>query len=145
MLEVKDIQKLFIHLREVHPNCPPDKIPRLTTGLAKMWGKTFAGYSYQQVEDAADRRAAENRFWPDASEIKAYLPKLPERVVSGRELDASMLEAVKWIADVCTDYHRRLKEAGLPTLAEARAQGMTCAEWAELTEAVELLPDRSRA
>lgn len=135
MLEISDIQKLFTHLREVHPNCPPDKIPRLTISLAKMWAGTFAGYSYQQVEDAADRRAAENRFWPDASEIKAYLPK---RMEARQELDSSMLEAVKWVADVGADYRRRLKEAGLPTFAEARAQGMTCAEWAEMTKEVEI-------
>lgn len=131
MLTVEDIQRLFTHCREVHQNCPTDKIPKLTTGLAKMWIKAFDGYSYQQVEAAIDDRAAENRFWPQAAEVKPYLP-LP----CGRTERTGLVLSPFWLELLKRNRERkaRARAAGLPTYEEAAAQGMSLMEWCNLLD-----------
>lgn len=78
------------------------------------------------------QRARENRFFPDPSELAAYLPPIRDK---GAEKNApdGLLEAMekkrKELDDWQEEWHQELRERGLPTLREAAARGMSPGEW----------------
>ena len=77
-MQIEDIQALFGYLRVLHPNCPPDKVPKLTRTRAQEWIAAAEGYSRDQLFQAAREHAQTCRFWPDLSEILARLPPLAQ-------------------------------------------------------------------
>lgn len=137
MLETKDIQTLFGHVKELHPHCPPDKIPRLTDSVADLWIRSFQGYSLEQLLGAADAHARTCRYWPSLSEILAQLPPLSAAeqmrlAPIGPVEREHMEEAKKWLRE----WHEELHALELPTMREALESGMTLAQWnAMLSEA----------
>ena len=74
MLETKDIQSLFSYIKQLHPHCPQDKVPKLTNAVADLWIRSLDGYSIQQLYRAADAHAQKCRYWPSLSEIVKQLP-----------------------------------------------------------------------
>ena len=137
MLETKDIQTLFGHIKELHPHCPPDKIPRLTNSVADLWIRSFQGYSLEQLLRAADAHACTCRYWPSLSEIRAQLPALSAaeqmRLASIGPVERECMdESKKWQMK----WHEELHALGLPTLREAIAAGTSLTRWrAMLSEA----------
>ena len=77
-MQIEDIQALFSYLRVLHPNCPSDKVPKLTRTRAQEWIAAAEGYSRDQLFQAAREHAQSCRFWPDLSEILARLPPLAQ-------------------------------------------------------------------
>ena len=135
MIDIKDVQELFSYLMELHPNSPPDKIPRLTRSLAQTWVNATTGYTKEQLFRAAREHAHRCRFWPDLSEILAQLPKLPEgeqrRYAPPGEAERESMEKLRaWQQE----WHQELRERGLPTMREALDQGMSLAQWNALLQ-----------
>lgn len=129
-MQIEDIQALFSYLRVLHPNCPPDKVPKLTRTRAQEWIAAAEGYSRDQLFQAAREHAQSCRFWPDLSEILARLPPLAQgeklRYAPPGPLEAeSMARLRAWQEE----WHQELRERGLPTLREAAARGMSPKEW----------------
>lgn len=135
LLEVKDIQKLFSYIKELHPHCPADKVPKLTNSVANLWIRTLSGYSMEQLFRAADDHARTCRFWPSLAEITAQLPSMSESermryAGPGAVERASMERMREWQED----WHKELAEHGLPTMREALEQGLTLKEWIQMLD-----------
>lgn len=129
-MRIEDIQALFSYLRVLHPNCPPDKVPKLTRTRAQEWIAAVEGYSRDQLFQAAREHAQSCRFWPDLSEILARLPPLAQeeklRYAPPGPLEAeSMARLRAWQEE----WHRELEALGLFGLREAAARGMSPREW----------------
>ena len=129
-MQIEDIQALFSYLRVLHPNCPSDKVPKLTRTRAQEWIAAAEGYSRDQLFQAGRAHAQSCRFWPDLSEILARLPPLAQgeklRYAPPGPLEAeSMARLRAWQEE----WHRELEALGLFGLRETAARGMSPREW----------------
>lgn len=135
LLETKDIQTLFSYIKDLHPHCPPDKIPRLTNAVANLWINSLCGYSMEQLFRAADAHARSCRFWPSLSEIMAQLPSVSESermryAPPGPAATEHMKRAGEWQKE----WHDELRGHGLPSLHEAMQSGIEVAQWLKMLE-----------
>ncbi len=125
----QDVNKLFDLLEQLYQG---KKKPRDEVTVA-IWAEVLKPWSYEQVRDAVIRRSRENRFTPDPSELTAYLPKpdIYRELAAGRNAapgpaeQRNMAELKLWQQE----WHRELREKGLPNLHEALAAGMSPGEW----------------
>lgn len=101
-MQIEDIQALFGYLRVLHPNCPPDKVPKLTRTRAQEWIAAAEGYSRDQLFQAAREHAQPG---PLEAESMARLRAWQE------------------------EWHRELEAIGLFGLREAAARGMSPGKW----------------
>lgn len=69
-MERNEVPKLFSLLRQLYARF--DKQPDRVTSA--IWAEILKPWSYEQVRDAVIRRARENQYCPDPSEIVEYLP-----------------------------------------------------------------------
>lgn len=139
MLEVKDIQRLFSYIKELHPHCPPDKVPKLTNAVAETWITALSGYSVDQLLKAASDHAATCRYWPSLAEILRQLPPIPEsekrRYATLGPCEMKCLEiSLEWQKQ----WHQELKDRGLPTVRDAVGAGMSLAEWKSVLDDAEV-------
>lgn len=131
-LDRRDAGRLFQLLEQLYQG---KKKPRDEV-TAAIWAEVLKPWSYEQVRDAAIRRARENRYMPDPSELAAYLPRAEtDRPASEKRADPptpcevrSMERLERWREE----WHRELREQGLPTLHEALEAGMTPGQWRQL-------------
>ena len=127
-LTKEDVCRTFDLLEQIYQG---KKKPRDNVTLA-IWAEILKPWSYAQVRSAVVQRARENRFFPDPSELAAYLPPIRDK---GAEKSApdGLLEAMekkrKELDDWQEEWHQELRERGLPTLREAAARGMSPGEW----------------
>lgn len=101
--------------------------------LLRAWYMALAPYRFEDVENAVTAYFRKNNFWPNVSEIVKELPLVseaerrryaPPTPSEGR----SMEKLLEWQAQ----WHKELKEMGLPTLKEALADGMAPGEWSRM-------------
>ena len=120
----EDVCRTFDLLEQIYQG---KKKPRDNVTLA-IWAEILKPWSYAQVRSAVVQRARENRFFPDPSELAAYLPPIRDK---GAEKNApdGLLEAMEELDDWQAEWHQELRERGLPTLREAAARGMSPGEW----------------
>lgn len=132
MLETKDIQSIFSHIKQLHQQCPADKVPKLTQAVADSWIRGLDGYTVEEVYKAADAHARSCRFWPSLSEI---VKQLPPRAAAPEGLDAELQRRqARW----SQLYREKLREE-LDRLGLREFNGNTGAEyqaWVAHCEAV---------
>lgn len=122
------MDKLFDLLEHLHS----DKKQKRDIKTLTAWREVLNPWSYDQVRDAAFRRAQSgNRFFPDAPEIAAFCEPIKnvsweadnKTVPAGWEKQSKALKRHKNLME-------RRRAAGLPGgLAEAQERGMTAAEF----------------
>lgn len=127
-LTKEDVCRTFDLLEQIYQG---KKKPRDNVTLA-IWAEILKPWSYAQVRSAVVQRARENRFFPDPSELAAYLPPIRDK---GAEKSApdGLLEAMekkrKELDDWQEEWHRELEAIGLFGLREAAARGMSPGKW----------------
>ena len=89
-LTKEDVCRTFDLLEQIYQG---KKKPRDNVTLA-IWAEILKPWSYAQVRSAVVQRARENRFFPDPSELAAYLPPIRDK---GAEKSApdGLLEAME--------------------------------------------------
>ena len=130
-LNRQDVCRLFDLLEQLYQG---KRKSRDNVTLA-IWAEVLKPWSYEQVRGAAICRARESRYFPDPSELTAYLPAVQEN----RPMDPSLSEALdrkrqevdRWWAE----RKAALDAAGLPTSAEFVQKGGTVAEYWRLLRA----------
>lgn len=127
----QDVCRLFDLLEQLYQG---KRKPRDNVTVA-IWAEVLKPWSYEQVRTAVVQRARENRFFPDPSEIVAYLPAMQEdRPMDERlaeALDRRRQEVDQWWAQ----RKAALDAAGLPTSSEFVQKGGTVAEYWRLLRA----------
>lgn len=127
----QDVCRLFDLLEQLYQG---KRKPRDNVTVA-IWAEVLKPWSYEQVRTAVVQRARENRFFPDPSEIVAYLPAMQEdRPMDERlaeALDRKRREVDQWWAQ----RKSALDAAGLPTSSEFVQKGGTVAEYWRLLRA----------
>ena len=126
----QDVCRLFDLLEQLYQG---KKKPRDAVTLA-IWAEVLKPWSYEQVRGAVVQRARENRFFPDPSELAAYLPDIKREeqgVGQGlpEELSATLAKRQNELEAWQQEWHQELRERGLPSLREALGQGMSIAQW----------------
>lgn len=129
MLETKDIQSIFSYIKQLHQQCPADKVPKLTQAVADSWIRGLDGYTVEEVYKAADAHARSCRFWPSLSEIVKQLPRRAA-TPSGRDAELQRRQ-VRWSRLYQEKLREELKRLGLRefngnTGAEYQAWVATC-------------------
>lgn len=122
----EDVYKLFSLLDQLYQGKrkPRDEV------TAAIWAKVLEPWSYAQVREAAIQRARTSRYFPDPSELAQYLPQVVQEEQRRRSPPPpSALRAMENTRKWAEDWDQELKLAGIPTLHEALAQGMTLAQW----------------
>ena len=130
VLRKSDIKNLFIYINQLHPDCPVDKLRKLTDAVAELWIESLSGYEIEQLQRAARDHARVCRYWPSLSEIMERLPEVPvgERMryaPPGRVELEHRRKSVEWQEQ----WHQELKERGLPNMREAIEAGMSLGQW----------------
>lgn len=106
------------------------------------WTEVLSEYRYDEVRAAALAHSRHCAFYPKVSElaILAEEEKARRRPEEGQDDHwwdhpgpKECAEAQK-MADWGRGYLSRLRSAGLPTMTEARAQGMTADQWGALVK-----------
>lgn len=109
-MERKDVDRLFQLLGRLYGDRVHDSV---TTAI---WHEVFKPWTYAQVRDAVIQRARENRYYPDPSEITAYIPK-PDEVGSKDEQARAPGEEdtrqLRWVRLYHDKLHEELKRVGL--------------------------------
>lgn len=126
----QDVCRLFDLLEQLYQG---KKKPRDKVTLA-IWAEVLKPWSYEQVRSAVVQRARENRYFPDPSELAAYLPsvELGEQRAGQDfppELATTLVKRQKELENWQQEWHQELRERGLPSLREAVEQGMSVAQW----------------
>lgn len=104
--------------------------------LKAVWALVLEPYDRDEVRAAVVAHFRESKYWPDVTDItrRCTAPATPPPPVK-REPRYQPGEAERIAGEqlraMVEDYHRRLHDAGLKTLEEARREGMTCGEWWE--------------
>ena len=124
----QDVCRLFDLLEQLYQG---KRKPRDNVTLA-IWAEVLKPWSYEQVRGASICRARENRYFPDPSELTAYLPIAPNEMPVDQGLAESLKqqEIDRWWAQ----RKAALDAAGLPTSAEFVQNGGTVAEYWRLLE-----------
>lgn len=128
-----DIDNLFELLKIYFPNTP--KANSMT--LKNAWYLLLEPYSPEAVKSALVERLRENRNFPDAQAVAVKcapcVPARPKAPVNRHapptpSEERSMEKLREWQAQ----WHKELKEMGLPTFKEALADGMAPGEWSRM-------------
>ena len=134
-MEIADIQAIWSHIKALHPNTPPQRVPKLNGLIAKSWCHELEGYSTEQVHQAVEAQAGMSRFWPDLAEIKALLPPLPDHLIRGGGKRQKPDPWEERLRELWWECRQRREAKGLPAgIAEAKAGGMTQRELWSLYE-----------
>lgn len=128
-MDRNDVDNLFELLRIFRPDSPKVEDKKLRAA----WLLVLQPFSVDRVREAVAQYFREEKFFPDVSDIakrcRSTAPDAtPEQVRdSGAKASPDLLE---WWAD----RKRALREAGLPTAADAMRRGMRMADHMMLLE-----------
>ena len=125
-----DVTKLFRLLGELYPN----RDIRRDGVQTAIWAEVLKPWTYPQVRDAVIRRARENEYFPNPSEIAKYLPQEPWEAPMPEQARDNGAKASPDLLEWWADRKRALREAGLPTAADAMRRGMRMADHMMLLE-----------
>lgn len=108
--------------------------PRLDDKTLKAaWLLVLEPYNPADVKSAVAAYFRGSKYWPDPSDIATRCPPPPEEAVR-QEQSAPTGRADPRVREWWEDFRAGLRAAGLPTASEARAQGLSAAEWGKLLE-----------
>ena len=126
-----DVPRLFDLLEQLYQG---KRRPRDEVTVA-IWAEVLKPWPYEQVRDAVVRRARENRFFPDPSEIVEYLPKLQveEAPPEEEQPTQSGVRSVAWAKRYTERLGEELDRLGLPRFAGNT--GAEFQEWYAMCEA----------
>lgn len=127
----QDVCRLFDLLEQLYQG---KRKPRDNVTVA-IWAEVLKPWSYEQVRTAVVQRARENRFFPDPSEIVAYLPAMQEDRPMDERLAAALDRRRQEVDQWWAQRKAALDAAGLPTSAEFVQKGGTVAEYWRLLKA----------
>lgn len=135
LLTNEELEKLFVLLENTHGSKKADR----SKSSRLAWLEVLRPWTYDQVREAAFRRARENPYFPSAAEIAAYCPPVPDeynrrnRPLAGLDL-ARWQKQLEW-SERYRDMKRRRREAGLPETAwAAKEAGMSVEEYDRMVE-----------
>lgn len=136
MLTNEELEKLFMLLENTHGSKKADR----SKSSRLAWLEVLRPWTYDQVREAAFRRARENPYFPSAAEIAAYCPHVSDEN-SGRNRPLTGYESVlrKKQLERIERYRalkRRRRDAGLPEDEwEAKEKfGISFAEYDRMVE-----------
>lgn len=127
----QDVCRLFDLLEQLYQG---KRKPRDNVTVA-IWAEVLKPWSYEQVRTAVVQRARENRFFPDPSEIVAYLPAMQEDRPMDERLAAALDRRRQEVDQWWAQRKAALDAAGLPTSSEFVQKGGTVAEYWRLLRA----------
>ena len=127
----QDVCRLFDLLEQLYQG---KRKPRDNVTVA-IWAEVLKPWSYEQVRTAVVQRARENRFFPDPSEIVAYLPAMQEDRPMDERLEAALDRRRQEVDHWWAQRKAALDAAGLPTSSEFVQKGGTVAEYWRLLRA----------
>lgn len=127
----QDVCRLFDLLEQLYQG---KRKPRDNVTVA-IWAEVLKPWSYEQVRTAVVQRARENRFFPDPSEIVAYLPAMQEDRPMDERLAAALNRRRQEVDQWWAQRKAALDAAGLPTSSEFVQKGGTVAEYWRLLRA----------
>lgn len=127
----QDVCRLFDLLEQLYQG---KRKPRDNVTVA-IWAEVLKPWSYEQVRTAVVQRARENRFFPDPSEIVAYLPAMQEDWPMDERLAAALDRRRQEVDQWWAQRKAALDAAGLPTSSEFVQKGGTVAEYWRLLRA----------
>lgn len=127
----QDVCRLFDLLEQLYQG---KRKPRDNVTVA-IWAEVLKPWSYEQVRTAVVQRARENRFFPDPSEIVAYLPAMQEDRPMDERLAAALDRRRQEVDQWWAQRKAALDAAGLPTSSEFVQKGGTVAEYWRLLKA----------
>ena len=127
----QDVCRLFDLLEQLYQG---KRKPRDNVTVA-IWAEVLKPWSYEQVRTAVVQRARENRFFPDPSEIVAYLPAMKEDRPMDERLAAALDRRRQEVDQWWAQRKAALDAAGLPTSSEFVQKGGTVAEYWRLLKA----------
>lgn len=127
----QDVCRLFDLLEQLYQG---KRKPRDNVTVA-IWAEVLKPWSYEQVRTAVVQRARENRFFPDPSEIVAYLPAMQEDRPMDERLAAALDRRRQEVDQWWAQRKAALDAAGIPTSSEFVQKGGTVAEYWRLLRA----------
>lgn len=127
----QDVCRLFDLLEQLYQG---KRKPRDNVTVA-IWAEVLKPWSYEQVRTAVVQRARENRFFPDPSEIVAYLPAMQEDRPMDERLAAALDRRRQEVDQWWAQRKAALDAAGLPTSSEFVQKGGTVEEYWRLLRA----------
>lgn len=133
-MQREDVNRLFDLLEQLYQG---KKRPRDKVTVA-IWAAVLEPWSYAQVRDGVIRRARENRYFPDPSEIVEYLPPLPEADKAEEKRyappDRSEQKYLRWGALYREKLASALDEAGIDPYEVAARNGVSLIAWEKSLE-----------
>lgn len=133
-MQREDVNRLFDLLEQLYQG---KKRPRDKVTVA-IWAAVLEPWSYAQVRDGVIRRARENRYFPDPSEIVEYLPPIPEadKAEEKRYAPPSRSEQkyLRWGALYREKLASALDEAGIDPYEVAARNGVSLIAWEKSLE-----------
>lgn len=125
-----DVTKLFRLLVELYPN----RDIRRDGVQTAIWAEVLKPWTYPQVRDAVIRRARENEYFPNPSEIAKYLPQEPWEAPMPEQVRDNGAKASQEILQWWEARKQTLASAGLPLAAEAKRDGLSMTHYMGLLE-----------
>jgi hypothetical protein len=133
-MQKSDVESLFNLLEQFYPNAKQ----LCSKPVQAAWVLALEPYAYEDAKAAAIAYARKNKFFPDVADITGGLsPIEPEKQETTTPDPAfgdysSMKNHVAALKAVAAAIDERYHQAGVPTLTEARRQGMGHDKWEEL-------------
>lgn len=128
-MQREDVNRLFDLLEQLYQG---KKRPRDKVTVA-IWTAVLEPWSYAQVRDGVIRRARENRYFPDPSEIVEYLPPLPDddKAEKKRYAPPDRVEQkyLRWGALFREKLASALDEAGIAPYEVVASHGVSWMDW----------------
>ena len=125
-MDEKDCQRLLTLLQTIYP-----KTTKTGPNTLAAWALVFAPYDYEEVKAAAIAYARAQTFFPAPAELLEYLPKpaqaQPAPVEAGKP---RRMQQKVW--DLWQAREAARRAAGIPSILEARASGMTTKDYIDL-------------
>lgn len=125
-----EVQSLFNLLEQFYPNAKQIS----SKPVQAAWVLALEPYAYEDAKAAAIVYARKNKFFPDVADITGGLtPIEPEKEDAKPDPSfgdySCMKKHVAALRDVAMAIDARYHQAGVPTLTEAREQGMGHDKW----------------
>ena len=125
-MDEKDCQRLLTLLQTIYP-----KTTKTGPNTLAAWALVFAPYDYEEVKAAAIAYARAQTFFPAPAELLEYLPKpaqdQPAPVETGKP---RRMQQKVW--DWWQVREAAKRAAGIPSILEARAAGLTSKNYIDL-------------
>lgn len=132
-MQKSEVESLFKFLARFYPNAK-----QLHSNPVQVaWVLALEPYAYEDAKAAAIAYARKNKFFPDVADITGGLnPIEPEKEEAKPDPAfgdySCMKNHVAALRDARMELEARYHQAGVPTLTEAKGQGMGHDKWEEL-------------